>query len=147
MRPCRLVSSEKGQDLIEYTLMLCFVVLATLLIIPWRHGSFVDKAVLLALLVAVGGGVTWSVTATLGGLMSRAQLVIVEIISDGRVCSRFEIYKAISKEHVLFKLFPRIMDNALASLAIQGKVIFKGGCYSIPVEARTGNVQGKSKAN
>lgn len=141
----KLMGDERGIETIEwaaitaiFTLFVC-AILFYFGIIPNPFGfepSIVDKAIPIALLTFVVAGIGYSVKRFFTLINNRAQLFILEILSDGKPRTRHEIKEILKKKDRSFRL-PEVELDALADLALNGKVKLDNNRYTLASDSKS----------
>jgi hypothetical protein len=131
---CReIMFDETAATVVEYSLFIAILVVlifGLVYLINWKP-DIVEKAPWAALLTAIIAGIAWSVKQTISALHQRAQLLIIEMLSDGKPRNRQEISILLKREAIIFKIIPVYVD-ALADLVLTGKIVIENGNYKVP---------------
>ena len=62
----------------------------------------------------------------------RARLFIMEILSDGTPRDRWDLLRAVTQNAAIFRLFPSLVSDSLATLFKEGKIQVANGKCSVP---------------
>lgn len=125
-----LLHDQSGPELVEWVvviiiLLVSVVVLLTALV---TRPDLAQLSPLIAIFSAAIGGLAWSVKQAISTLHNRAQLLILETLSDGVPRKRDDIGQALAQKGLLFHLLNLHLD-ALADLTLEGRVVVENGAY------------------
>jgi hypothetical protein len=126
------LSDETGAELAEWVGIIA-VLLAAVIVLLRFFAVRPDLARLtpfVAVFTSVMAGLAWSVKKAISVLHNRAQVLILEILSDGVPRKREDIGKALAREGILFRVMKLHLD-ALAELTLAGRVAVSEGAYRI----------------
>lgn len=126
---------DSGQGLVEYVLILAFLVVgsACLVIVLFSRPDLLDKGAIVAVIGGLLGGIAWAGKQTLHAATNRAQLRILESLAAKTSLTRAEIRTLLAKDHFVFKMMPQIDDDALTNLVLTNKVhVIGDGVYGLP---------------
>lgn len=125
-----LLSSEEGG--VVWELYGGWLILATLLGVlgwcVWKNPSLLEKSWIPALAVVGLGGLGWCYKATFRSIQHRAQMHILEILSDGIPRGRADIHRLLRQKSLIFRLSDFTRD-ALGSLTVAGRVVVNKKMY------------------
>ena len=132
------LSDETGAEAIEYIALgsVLGLLLFVLGFAITRQPDLADKSLLIAVFSAIVGGIAWSGKQAIDSLHRRAQLIILEKLSDGKSRKRDEIANLLKKEGLTFRFMPLHLD-ALAELTLSGKIVLDDGKYKVASVAKT----------
>jgi hypothetical protein len=90
------------------------------------------KEVTIALIVALAGGVAWSIKRTFGAMEARASLIILEELSYGEGRTREQLRTAVMSYSAPFRISASTYSEALQKLVLEGRVEIVAGQYRNP---------------
>ncbi|HUW96932.1 MAG TPA: hypothetical protein VMW58_14210 [Anaerolineae bacterium] len=127
---CR--GDESGAETIEWIALSCvlLVLLCAVLGLFYRQPELAQSALAVGIAGLVMGAIGWSIKQTISTLHLRAQLLILEILSDGEPRSRHEIGTLLREKGVAFRVMPLDRD-ALAMLVLGGRVVVHHSEYTL----------------
>lgn len=130
-----LVFGESGIEILEYLLMMSVLVILLFGLVYFliMRPDLVDKALLIAVFSAIVGGIAWSGKQAISSFHRRAQLLILETLSDGKPHRRDEISVMLERQWLAFRLMPLHLD-ALADLIPAGRIVLDNGAYVVETD-------------
>lgn len=121
-----------GPELVEWAVVVVILFLATVLIfgVLIRRPDLSQQSLWLAVFSAFVGGLAWSLKQAVSIYHNRAQLLILEILSDGVPRKRDEIAQKLAQKGRIFRILHLHMD-ALADLVLEEKIGLEKGSYRV----------------
>jgi len=126
------LSDETGASTIEYMALSALLVSLLLVALPQLYGNadLRDSAFRLAVVGVLVGAIGWSVKQSISALEVRAQLIILELLSDGKPRTRGEIGDSVTQKGLAFRLLT-VHPDALAALVLKGRVTVSHRHYAL----------------
>jgi hypothetical protein len=126
------MTTQRGQGTVEYLLVLCLLLIALIagVVVIVRQPEWANKSALVLVAGSLIAGIGWSAKQTIAILNSRAQLLVMELLSathDGM--DRASIDRALKSENFSFRAFPGLTTDALAYLLSEQRIVVANGRY------------------
>jgi hypothetical protein len=104
--------------------------LAGLVYVVIRWPDFANKTILIGIFSALAAAIAWSVKEFVASYHRRTQVLIMEILSDGKARSRSELAVLLAREGVMFRLMD-VHEDALAVLVLGKMITVEHGAYKL----------------
>lgn len=132
------INDDSGQGTAEYAVvgLLMLVALVFGILTLWRHPEYVDKGIVVAVFAAGLAALGWSLKMTLGALLNRAELLILEELSRKKRASSGEIKRYLVSKNPIYAVLPSMHTDALAVLVHGHRVHMVDGIYHLSVDRR-----------
>jgi hypothetical protein len=110
--------------------------LAGLVYVVIKWPDLANKGIILGIFSALVASIAWSMKEVVASYHRRTQVLIMEILSDGRPRTRQEIASRLVREGIIFRLLS-LHEDALANLVLEKIIDINNGAYRLTTSGVT----------